>query len=107
MYRIRVAWKSGGVSSGETQHYESLESLVIDLLSHEISVRNHSQRGRMSLGDRLISFWNTVRRGGFWAERDTTNIGAVERLVDGEWVPLEYEFVPPALKIDGIVVVTA
>lgn len=102
MFRIRFGWKSGNVSSWDTELFESRHAFALRLLDLEAEVQANPE-GRYTFRNRVARMWKN--RGDRRSERKyhhvPTKSPLVEQLVDGEWVPVEYEFVPAVLKIDG------
>lgn len=102
MFRIRFAWKNGNVSSADTELFEYRHKFALRLLDVEAEIQANPERN-YSFRNRIARMWK--RRGERRSERQyhhvPVKILAAEKLVDDEWVSVEYEFVPAVLKIDG------
>lgn len=99
LYRVHYAWKSGGASSSEIEYYESEDRLKYDLLNHHLDIlANHDSRNWLSYV--LASAWRK-HRGVDDSSRRTTRILKVERVVNDEWVPVEYTFVEPDVVLNA------
>ena len=95
MYRMGTGIKSGAASWGTSKHFESQVALEDALILALVQVERENARGPIR---RLFDFW-AGRLGESNPHKRVTRIHHVQKLVDGEWVPVEYEFTPPALII--------
>lgn len=95
MYRMGTGLRSGATSWGSSKHFESRGALEDALILALVQVEREKTRGPIS---RLFDFW-AGRLGESDPHKRVIRIHHVQKLVDGEWVPVEYEFTPPALII--------
>ncbi|WNN94978.1 hypothetical protein SEA_MAGRITTE_1 [Microbacterium phage Magritte] len=90
------------MSSWDTELFESRYAFARRLLDLEAE-RQANPEKRHTFQSRVASMWK--KRGDRRSDRQHHHVPSgspsVEQLVDGEWVPVEYEFVPAVLKIDG------
>lgn len=97
LYRIHYAWKSGGASSSEIDYYESEDKFKVDLLRHHLDIQyENAKRDWPRL--MLASLWHK-RLGDKDSSRTTTRLIKVEKVVNDEWVPVEYHFIEPAVSL--------
>lgn len=97
LFRIKVGISTGGASWGDWQYFEDEAQFKERLLDHAISAHSRNNQGRERAW--LGSKW--------WMERVlkrpdekkwTDKVFAAEKLVNGQWVEIEYEFLPPRLE---------
>lgn len=99
LYRIHYAWKNGGVSSSEIDYYESPDRFKYDLLSHHLDmVYENTKRDWLRM--MLANKWRKVRGKEEYGGRITTRLIKVEKVVDNEWVPVNYSFIEPEVVLD-------
>jgi len=97
LYRVHYGWTTGGASSSEIEYYEKVESLKRDLLEHHLDILagNHKNWLSFVLADAWRRFLGRAEN-----TRRTTRIYKVEKVVNDEWVPVEYKFIEPEVLLD-------
>lgn len=99
LYRIHYAWRSGGASSSEIKYYEREDRLKVDLLDHHLDIM--AERGRSTWLEFCMALGWRRFRGKDEDTRRTTKIIKVEKVVNDEWVPVEYSFVEPDVVLNA------
>lgn len=97
LYRIHYGWSTGSASSGEIEYYEDESRFKVDLLDHHLDLQAHHDR--RNWGKYMLNVLWRKSRGNDNKPRRTTNIFKVEKVVNDEWVPVEYEFIEPEVRI--------
>lgn len=103
MFRIHYGWRSGAASSANTQHFESRRSLALRLLDLQSEVVAYPASGVWNMTTRIERMFRKRRNEsgtppGF---RSASEIYLVQKLVDGEWADITFEFIPAKLILDG------
>ena len=99
LYRAKYAIRNGSASSGSWEYYENEDSLKADLIvaALEVEAEKPSTRGAKY---RIISAWIRHLRGTNDFYPRYTNIFSVEKVDNDEWVPVEFTFLPPEVRLD-------
>lgn len=97
MYRIHVGTTRGSASWGKTHHYESEDAFLRALLSFRMSYEARQARGFLH---NLFDYWLDKINGD--EPTQITQIYRVEKLVDMEWTPLDYKFIPPSIELTHV-----
>lgn len=97
MYRMRLGNRRNMASWGEVKYFESRDTLERELFNAVISAEQ--KKARTFLTRQMLSYW---AKRIFGDDRSETidSIYFVEQMIDGEWVPMKYEFTPPKLTLE-------
>jgi hypothetical protein len=98
LYKIHTGIRNGSASWGESKIYESYKEFYAKLLEAAIQQETNDIRGRNSEERWPFSLWNKYI---LKKEEDSqvTKIYKAQKLVNSQWIDLEYTLTPPRLEI--------
>lgn len=100
LYRVKYGIENGGASWGDWRYYEKEDKMLIDLLEAYLDMEAKEAKVKRN--------WLRMMLGGIWSKHvkgnDETfsrysNVFAVEKVVNDEWVPVEVEFIKPEVRL--------
>lgn len=103
LYRIHRAVDRGGSSYGEWQYFEDKDYFLRYLLEATLEEKMNGLNRINRKAYIFYSLWDKfIRKSNGQKDEHFPRVKAihhVEAIVDGEWQPLEVEFIPPSVNI--------
>ena len=89
LYRIKCGITTGAASWGDWKYYEDEERLLIDLLEFQLQIESRKSQN-----------WFEMMKARYFKKTDddspqVSNIYAVEKVVNGEWVEVTFHYMAP------------
>ena len=100
IYRLRVAVTSGSAGWGDWRYFENYDKFLEDLTDAAISAVAHDYRNKSRSEWLPTKEWNKLVLDSESERTHVDRIVGADKLVDGQWVPLNYTFHPPRLELE-------